>query len=85
MRVPNMVVIQCTNDLVCEREHTVEVEFLPAEMYGTDADGNRGVKMPGEWVLIGDIPLTCPSCGHTYTTEELANMAKDANEYLNMR
>lgn len=33
----------------CDGEVTVELEWNPGEMYGQDADGNRGVWQPGYW------------------------------------
>lgn len=38
--------------------------------YGADADGNRGIDIPGYFCLSEEVPLTCPACGYQFTDEE---------------
>lgn len=40
----------------CSGEVTCELEWNPGEMYGQDADGNRGIWQPGYWS-----PVSCSS------------------------
>jgi hypothetical protein len=59
----------------CEAEIEVECDAEPGEVYGADADGNRGIWV-GPTLLPNDPPTTCPECGCTYTTAETSIMAK---------
>ena len=71
---------------LCEAELEVELAWEPADRnYGADADGNRGVYVPGYWYFETSPPETCPECGYTYTAEEYAKLEaqaeKEAREY----
>lgn len=70
---------------LCQDEIEVELESEPGEMYGQDADGNRGIWIGPSVSRANDPPAKCEECGHIYTDEELARltaeMDKAAEEY----
>jgi hypothetical protein len=48
--------------------------------YGADADGRRGICVPGYMSLDDEIPDVCPDdeCGHTFTPDERDSLETDA-------
>lgn len=48
--------------------------------YGADADGNRGISLPGYAYYESGLPETCPECGHEFTAEETATLELLADE-----
>jgi len=70
----------------CVDEIEVNLEYEPGEAnYGADADGNRGISIPGYFYTEDSAPLKCEECGHIYTDAERqeiqTKMEKAANEY----
>lgn len=65
----------------CCVEYEVELGYEPGESnYGADADGNRGISIPGFFGVEGEIPTKCDECGHEFTMEELESLRKEADE-----
>lgn len=59
-------------ELVCSVELEVELDFEPGDKnYGADADGNRGISVPGYAYPINEPPDVCPECGKPFTKDEL--------------
>lgn len=71
----------------CCVEIEVPLEYEPGEAnYGADADGNRGIYIPGGFYADFSPPEKCDECGHVYTTDELKSLSdeadKKASEYV---
>lgn len=64
----------------CEASIEVELEWIDGEIYGTDADGNRGVWVPGYLTVASEVPEVCSECGHHYLVEELKALEADAEK-----
>lgn len=65
----------------CACEIGLELAYEPGESnYGADADGNRGISIPGYFYVEDEIPTKCSECGHEFTMEELESLRKDADE-----
>ena len=59
----------------------LDLAYEPGESnYGADADGNRGISIPGGFYVEDEIPTKCSECGHEYTMEELGDLRKQADE-----
>lgn len=55
----------------CKAEFMVTQEIIPSEIYGADADGNRGERLPAFIELNTDrLPVSCP-LGHVFTQHEI--------------
>lgn len=71
----------------CEVEEIeVELGWEPGDPnYGADADGNRGISVPGYAFVEDELPTECPDCGVKFTAEQMADFdkraAKQADEY----
>lgn len=58
----------------CSAELLVHVDREPAEPnHGADADGNRGIYVPGYW-FTEDFASSCAECGHVWTPAERAEI-----------
>lgn len=61
----------------CGTDFTVELYYEPGDSnYGADADGNRGMYVPGYW-YPDEMPACCPN-GHVFSPEELKALDKTA-------
>lgn len=63
----------------CQDEIEVELDYTPGEVYGSDADGNRGVWQSGYFENISDTPLVCEECGRAYSDEERTQLEAEMN------
>jgi hypothetical protein len=70
--------VLCPRD-ECGAEIEVECEVEPGEMYGQDADGNRGMWVPAA-VLPNIPPTECPECKATFTLEQFTALEKKLEE-----
>lgn len=70
--------VQCPRD-ECGEYIELEAEVTPGEMYGTDADDNRGMWV-GPSVDAPDPSSVCPNCGAELTQNELDGMYKKLEE-----
>jgi hypothetical protein len=61
----------------CDGEVAVTLEYEPGEMYGQDADGNRGMWVPGRW--IAEAAETCTQ-GHNLDDAEREKVQDDAEQ-----
>lgn len=70
----------------CIEEIEFDLAYEPADAsYGADADGNRGMYVPGYFYPESDPPEKCEECGHFYSDEEKEEINKlmeaKANDY----
>ncbi len=62
----------------CGTEMKIALEYEAGESnWGADADGRRGMYVPGRWYVAGDLPMSCPN-HHTFTDAEIAQIDKQA-------
>lgn len=61
----------------CEAEIVVELEWTPGELYGTDADGRRGMWVPGGFSVCG-IAETCEN-GCQWDAHDLTEIEQRAD------
>jgi hypothetical protein len=63
---------------ICDADFDIELEYEPADPhFGSDADGNRGVYIPG-YYHQADVPGECPVCKGTFAPDELSDLINDA-------
>ena len=75
--------VNCTE---CGAEIELRGDWTPEDRnYGADADGRRGITVPGYLSLDDEIPDVCPDaeCGHTFTADERASLETDAHRACN--
>lgn len=59
--------VSCTS---CDTEFQIELEWEPGDSnYGADADGNRGISVPG-YFYVDVCPSHCPGCGEEITSRD---------------
>lgn len=64
-------------DELCQHEIEVELGYEEGDSsYGADADGNRGISVPGYFYPAEDPPEKCSECEHCYSTEEKEEINK---------
>jgi hypothetical protein len=65
---------------LCDAEFSLDLQYEEGDAaYGADADGNRGINVPGYFEWCGEIPDKCSECGHVYTEDEKAGTAQPGN------
>ena len=55
----------------------LSIETEPGEMYGTDADGNRGVWREG-YLYCDNVPDQCPVCRNFFTEKDMERIDEAA-------
>lgn len=69
-----------TSSRRCEGGLLVGLTWEPGESnWGADADGNRGIYVPGFWVP-SEIPDKCDTCGFVFTDAGKEQIDKEAME-----
>lgn len=62
----------------CEAPIRFELDYEQADPHwGADADGNRGMYVPGYWYLASVTPQQCPK-GHDLTEDEQKGLEAEA-------
>jgi hypothetical protein len=66
---------------LCDAEFSLDLQYEEGDAaYGADADGNRGINVPGYFEWCGEIPDKCSECGHVYTEDEKEELHKLATQ-----